>query len=209
MVRGDALRILNTVGKIRTSEVNRIYRQEVQSYREAVEDLAKGSVKAGFEKLDDAGFIKEIDPMKPNEQLVNDYVTALKKGKTALVISPTHKQGEKVTEDIRNSMRKKRMLGKKEVDVSRYTNTNLTEAQRQDVRNFKDGQVVQFNQNTGDFTPGSLWTIHQDKEGSLVLKGTNGNTAPLPLDQANRFEVFDKSEIGLSSGDRVQITKTA
>src|SRR5690606_40308448 len=69
----DLLRILNTVGKIRTSEVNRIYRQEVQAYRVAIEDLARGAVKSGFNKLNNAGFIKEIDPTNPHEELVEDY----------------------------------------------------------------------------------------------------------------------------------------
>src|SRR5690606_14402294 len=134
----DLLRILNTVGKIRTSEVNRIYRQEVQAYRVAIEDLARGAVKSGFNKLNNAGFIKEIDPTNPHEELVEDYVNSIKNGKAALVISPTHKQGEKLTNDIRNAMRQKTLIGKREIEVARYANANLTVAQKADIRNFKE-----------------------------------------------------------------------
>src|SRR5690554_1947183 len=91
VVRGDALRILNTVGGIKTAEVNKIYRQRKETYRDAVQDLSNGDVKTAFDKLDNLGAVKEIDPLKPNMQLVDDYVATIKKGKSALIISPTHK----------------------------------------------------------------------------------------------------------------------
>src|SRR5690606_28310775 len=122
VVRGDALRILNTVAGIRTAEVNKIYRQRKEAYRDAVQDLAKGDVKTAFDKLDGIGAVKEIDPLKPNTQLVDDYIATLKKGKTGLIISPTHKQGEQVTDSVREKMKQKGMLGKKEITVNKLAN---------------------------------------------------------------------------------------
>lgn len=210
VVRGDALRILNSVGNIRASEVNRIYRQEVLSYREAIEDLAQGAIRSGFDRLDNAGFIKEIDPMNPNEELVNDYVNSIIKGKSALVISPTHKQGEKLTEEIRKTLRSKRIIGKREVAVARYANANLTQAQKADIRNFKEGQVIQFNQNVVGFPKGTLWTVKQLKDGEMVLMGQHdGQLATLPKDGAKNYDVYDRFEIGLSHGDRVLVTKNS
>ncbi|MEZ4901799.1 MAG: AAA family ATPase [Spirosomataceae bacterium] len=49
VVRGDALRILNTVGGIKSAEVSKIYRQRNEHYRSAVEDLAQEKSKMRFQ----------------------------------------------------------------------------------------------------------------------------------------------------------------
>jgi conjugative relaxase-like TrwC/TraI family protein len=92
--RGDALRILNTVGGIKSAQVTKIYRQKNEDYNQAVTHLSKGNIGAAFEKLDQMGAIKDIDPLNPNQQLTHDYIAALKEGKKVLIVSPTHKQGK-------------------------------------------------------------------------------------------------------------------
>src|SRR5690606_22557441 len=52
-------------------------------------------------------------------------------------------------------------------------------------------------------------TIQEDKDGALFLRGGDGKIAPLPNLHANRFDVYDRSDIGLSIGDRVLITKNS
>jgi conjugative relaxase-like TrwC/TraI family protein len=49
VIRGDALRILNIVAGIKAAEVSRIYRQRDKGYRDAVQALAVGNIKAGFD----------------------------------------------------------------------------------------------------------------------------------------------------------------
>ncbi len=207
VVRGDALRILNTVGGIQAAEVNRIYRQKKQHYRSAVEDLSKGDVRTAFEKLDNMASIRETVALNPNTQLVQDYVAALEKGKSALVISPTHKQGAQVTDEIRQAMRKNGMIGKKELKAAKLSSLNYTEAEKADWRNFKPGQIVQFNQNSKGIKRGSSWTVNTVSDKTIALKDQNGNSQVLPKDQSNRFDVFEKSEIGLSKGDKVHIIR--
>lgn len=160
VVRGDALRILNTVGGIQSAEVSKIYRQKNEHFRRAVEDMSKGQVREAFEKLDSIGAIQTINPLKPNEALVSDYVEAVRSGKSALVVSPTHQQGDEVTEAIRNKLKSVGFIGKREIQVTKYTNLNLTEAERSDWRNLVKGQVIQFNQNSPGIQRGSQWTIN-------------------------------------------------
>ena len=207
VVRGDALRILNTVGGIRTAEVSKIYRQRDAHYRAAVEDLSKGKVRDAFEKLDGMGAINSINPLKPNEALVDDYVEALKKGKSALVVSPTHEQGAKVTAEIRAKLRKAGLLGKKEITAKQLTNLNLTDAQKADWRSFGIGQVVQFNQNVPGIKRGSSWTIDATSEVGVRLKNTAGQTASLPTQKGSAYDVFQPGSIGLSKGDTVRLTR--
>jgi ATP-dependent exoDNAse (exonuclease V) alpha subunit len=205
VVRGDALRILNIVADIPTAEVNKIYRQQNEQYRGAVEELSKGNVEAAFVKLDALGFIKTVDPMNPQTEIVNDYVTAVKAGKSVLVISPTHAQGEEVTREIRQRMKTEGLIGNKEIAAVQYQNLNLTEAERKDIRNYQDGQVVKFNQNTKGFVRGSVWNVSV-KENEVCLIDAEGKSKALPLSDSRRFSVYVEKEIALSKGDKVLIT---
>lgn len=207
VIRGDALRILSTVAEIKSAEVSRIYRQRSEEYRSAVEDLSKGDIKSAFEKLDAMGIIHSVDPLNPNKKLVEDYVETLKDGKSALVVSPTHSQGELVTDAIREELRKIGKLGKKELKADRLKNLNLTEAQKSDWRNFNEGQTIQFNQNVKGAKRGSVWKVIRTGSEGIELTGPDSENLALPLAKSKTFDAFDQSEIGLSKGDQVRLTR--
>ncbi|SFF14911.1 MobF family relaxase [Spirosoma endophyticum] len=207
VVRGDALRILNTVAGIKTAEVSRIYRQRGEDYRSAVEDLSKGDVAKGFETLDRMGAIETIDPLRPNDQLVNDYVDTIRKGKSALIVSPTHKQADSVTDAVRQKMQERGLLSKKEVSATRLNNLNLTEAERSDWRNFQAGQVILFNQNLPGIKRGSRWTVERSTEQGVTMQNEQGQSAPLPTVKSSHYDVYHKSDISLAKGDSVRITR--
>lgn len=209
VVRGDALRIINTVAGIKTAEVSKIYRQKNEHYKSAVEDLSKGNVAAAFEKLDDMNFIREIDASNPTKQLVADYIGAIQKGKSALIISPTHAQGDAVTDEVRRHLRTEGLIGKKELAAVRYVSLNMTEAEKADARNFEAGQVVQFTQNVPGFQRGSLWQVQEVNahKKSVQLLNDKAETKQLPLHKSLNYDVFRAQELSLSKGDRIRITK--
>lgn len=202
VVRGDALRILNTVGGIEVAEVSKIHRQQSAAYREVVKDLSDGKVAQAFGRLDRMGCVKDMSDHDP----VQDYVAAVKAGKSALLISPTHAQGEEVTEGVRAELRRRGMIGRKEVEATRLRNLNLTEAERADARNFSPGQVVQFTQNATGFARGGRWTV-TEATSTAVRVESGGAARALPLEKAARYEVFAAGSLRLSKGDRVRITK--
>ncbi|MBE7172365.1 MAG: relaxase domain-containing protein [Williamsia sp.] len=207
VVRGDALRILNTVAGIRSAEVSKIYRQKNEDYRAAVEDLSKGDVPAAFEKLDALGSIQAVDPLQENKALVDDYLETIRKGKSGLVIAPTHAQGEEVTKDIRSRLRDEGLIGKKEIAAARLVNLNLTEAQKGDHRNFQAGHVIQFNQNAPGFKRGSVWSVNEANEKEVLIQNETGEAKVLPTRLSRRYDVYRQDEIHLSKGDRVRITR--
>ncbi|KAA2241532.1 relaxase domain-containing protein [Chitinophaga agrisoli] len=207
VVRGDALRILNTVGGIKAAEVEKIYRQKNEYYRAAVEDLSKGAIGDAFEKLESMGSIKNVDLLNPHEALVNDYTDALKRKKSALVISPTHKHGDAVTAEIRKKLRQLGLIGKKEITVKWLVNLNLTQADKEDWRSFRDGHVIQFNQHVAGGKRGSVWAVKSTSDRDVIIQDTEGKTMSLPRDKASRFDVYRKTEIGISTGDSVKITR--
>lgn len=207
ILRGESLKVLNLVGKIKAAEVTKIRRQENLQYREAVQSLADGKVKAAFDKLDEIDAVKQIDPLDPTTALVDDYLAARKKGKSVLVISPTHKQGEEVTGAIRAKLRQAGKIGKREVSARKLDNLNYTEAEKSDYRSYQEGQVIQFNQNTKQIKRGTAWTVKKVVGKEIQIENPDGLVLPLPLKKAGQFDVYEQSVIGLSKNDRVRITR--
>jgi ATP-dependent exoDNAse (exonuclease V) alpha subunit len=207
VIRGDALRILNTVAGIKSAEVSRIYRQKNGAYREAVQALSDGKMKQAFDKLDSINAIKTIDPLKPNEVLVDDYFTAIKKGKSALIISPTHKQGDAVTDAVRAKLRAEKKIGKKEVNLTRYINLNLTEAEKQDPRHYKSGTILYMTQNRKGIKRGTAWAVQDVKGHALEIMNAEAELSSFSLNDHTHFEVYQKSSIALSKGDKIRITR--
>ena len=178
---------------VRPAEVGIIQRQEQQDYRRAAQALADGWVEDGFRILDDLGWIREIQGSERYHVLAQDYVETVTAGKTALVVSPTHREGDRITESIRTNLKALGKIGSDEHSFATLENENLTPAQRSDAVNYGPGDVLVFHQNAkGGYTKGDRVTVGK---------------GPLPLDQAERFQVFRRSRLTLAAGDRIRITR--
>jgi ATP-dependent exoDNAse (exonuclease V) alpha subunit len=209
VTRGDALRILNTVAKLPTAEVNVIRRQQNEAYRLAVEELSKGNIAAGFKKLDSIGAIKTIDRENPAEELVNRYMDAINDKRSVLVVSPTHEQGDVITAAIRDRLKAKGLIGKKAIKAKRLVNRNMTEAEKSDARSYRTGDVIQFNLPAKGFIRGSFWMIAGSDGKTVHLINKEGEKAYLPVSSPERFDVFKISSIELAKGDKVRVTKNS
>lgn len=189
--RGAALRLLEEEAGIVPAELREIERQK-DRYKDAVRALSEGRVKDGFETLDDLGWLHEVDDAERYQRLADDYARTVESGRTALVVSPTHREGERVTAAIRDRLRQAGRLDAWERPVPMLVNRNLTEAERADALSYNTGDVLVFHQNAVGY-----------KKGERVAVGDT----PLPLDQAARFQVFRASELPLAAGDLVRVTR--
>jgi len=121
-------------------------------YREAMREFASDNPQGGFEKLDQMGAIKELPVAERYKQLAHDYVEAVTHRKSALVVSPTHAEGEKVTALIREELKQRGKLGTDERKFFRLINQQWTEAQLSHAQNYRPDLVVQFHQNAHGFS---------------------------------------------------------
>jgi conjugative relaxase-like TrwC/TraI family protein len=189
--RGAALRLMEEEAGLVPAEVKEIKRQS-GDYKAAVEALSEGRVAEGFKRLDDLHWVREIPDDERDRQLAADYVQAVREGRSALVVSPTHAEGNRITTEIRTKLRQAGKLGTDEQTFVALENANLTEAERGDAVNYAPGDVLQYHQNAKGFTRGERVTVDGDR--------------PLPLDQAARFQAFHSTTITLAPGDVVRIT---
>ena len=207
--RGDAFRMLVEHGEIKVAALSQIRRQ-TGDLKRAIELLSRGQVWDGFQKLDELGAIREVDEKQRHKVLAAEYLRILQDGETALVISPTHSEGRKVTNLIRNEL-KAAGLVERERPVSVLRRLDLTQAERADHRFYEPGMIVQFVKSAPGFAAGERLTItdipeHQDAK--VIVSRPGRATAEIDLRRtAAMIQVFQPEEIGIGQGDKIRITK--
>lgn len=205
--RGDALRLLEDNAGMKSASVSKIQRQR-GSYKGAVADLSKGNIEAGFDKLEAMGAIVEIDSQERHLQLAMDYLQTVGAGKSALVVSPTHQEGEKVTALIRGELRRDRRLGAEDRAFTQQRNLAWTEVERSNASNYQEGLLVQFHQHAKGFKRGEKVTVlGRDEKGQVLTAKSSGERAALPLNQAGRFQVYEAKTLMMARGDKLRITQ--
>lgn len=205
--RGDALRLLENHAGLKAAELQTIWRQKADYHKALVADLRAGRLKEAFEKLDAHQMLRELEREKRYQALAADYIRALDEKKSALVISPTHAEGEAVTMEIRQRMKESGKLKPGEREFTRLKNLQWTEAERADGRIYQPGMVVQFHQNAPGFKRGEKVTVKQRDDHAVQVERQDGSQAVLPLDKAKRFQVYEAQKVALAPGDMIRITQ--
>jgi conjugative relaxase-like TrwC/TraI family protein len=205
---GDAFRLLEQEAGVRLARLTEIRRQSEPGYRKAVQAIAEGKGKAaqkGFDALDKMGSVIEATGEERHKMLVADYLQAHEDGKSALIIAPTHAEGGRLTQALRDALKERGAIGAEREFLTRRS-TGWTEAQKGDVRNYQPAMVVEFHQNARGFTRGDKAVVAKDTDG-LFLQKEDGTRGALPVGQAKRFEVYRTGTMALGRGDRIRITK--
>ncbi|MEM6359387.1 MAG: MobF family relaxase [Bacteroidota bacterium] len=208
VARGDAFRVLQDVAGLKATGTKTIYRQQQKEYREVVEALSEGRTGPAFSQLDRMGALREIGTDDIIEELTNSYLETTKWGKSALVISPTIAERDKVNAHIRDSLRKNGRLGWKSRTLTRLQSLQWTEAEKADSRNYTPGLVIQPHTKISKHVGrGQKFEVINVKTGKVLTRDRNGRLWSLPLDKAGRFDVYERSQKELAKRDRIRITR--
>jgi hypothetical protein len=167
-------------------------KRQAGAYKAAVQALAKGEVAKSFVLLDRLGWVKEADPKTLPERIADDYLSAVREGKTVLVVSPTHAQGEAITARLRERLRQEKRLHGEEREFKRLAPLHLTEAERA-AGGYEAGTVLQFVKNAPGYRAGSRLTVGLTDAQSLSRYA--GATA-----------AFRPDTIRLAAGDLIRTT---
>ncbi len=215
--RGDAMKIIETFGHVIPAEVRTIRRQRCEQYREACSLLSDGKIVHGFAELEKMGSIKEIqDHIWTGEQsneraryLASVYLESAKRGRDAMVISPTHAEGNEVTKYIRQSLKDHEKIGTREKKVTKLQPRQLTDPQKTDAAIYRTGDIIEFSQSVrGGTRRGDRAEVtHANDERVKAKRQRDGVSFTVPLDHPKRIEVYEQKEIGLVKGDQVRFTK--
>ncbi len=210
---------------VRLARLTEIRRQTEPGYRKAVEAIAQGTGRAaqkGFDALDTMGSVIEASGEERHKLLVADYLKAQEEGKSALIIAPTHGEGQRLTDELRTVLKGRGSIGKEhEFRVRR--SAGWSDAQKGDIRNYEAGMVIDFSdavagtrkqvggvrQTTGGFKKGEAVVVTGREGDALTVMRQDGNQSTLAMDHSARFQVSRARDIAIGRGDRIRITKNA
>ncbi|WP_436717749.1 MobF family relaxase [Roseiconus lacunae] len=217
--RGEAMRLLEQEAGLKISRVEAIQRQRGK-YRKAVEAISRGhaidpktgksGLLAGFDMLDRMGKVVEIDAEKKDHVLASHYLSAMDRGKSTLVVAPTHAEGEAATNEIRSALKERKILGDDERVLTQLKSLNLTDAEKGEAVTYQHQKdaIIQFHQNAkGDIKRGERYCVAGAAGNEVeIVSLSNGNSKSLPLSVPERFEVYRESELRIASGDRIRFS---
>ena len=218
---GGAFRLLQAEGGLKYAELTENRRQHELAHREAVNSMATGTpegIVKGFNQLDKLGaVVVEKDREKLRQKLTTAFLKAKDEGDTALIITPTHKEADYLTEHLRAALKERGQIRGDEQSIPTRRPTVWTEAEKRDVRNYEPGMVVEFHKAVAGVRQsidGKRETAGGFKRGEIavVLNGRtvirrDGTSAQLPLEYAERFQVYKTGTQAVATGDQIRITK--
>jgi conjugative relaxase-like TrwC/TraI family protein len=191
VARGDALHFMEQKTNLIPFTLTDNRRQKDNpSYLEAIDAFAKKDTNKAIELLDNMGAIKEIEQStKRYEAIAKEYTQTIKKFKNwdeakkdILVVTPTHTESNIVTNKIRRQLKKEKIIGKSDITYTILQDKTLSEAQKQDTRNYNKGDIIQFNQNVeGGIKRGTQWEVCVKYSNNT----TNGNTTNSKISDSN------------------------
>jgi hypothetical protein len=207
--RGDALRLLETRLDLVPAELSEIVRQQ-GTYKEAVAAIAKGEYARGIEALDQLGAIRELEG-RDWVPMVLDYLETVKRGRSALVVAPTHAEGSAITGLIRASLQRDGRVSQDERLLPQLVDLRWTAAERTDATKYAPGQVVQFHRAVGKrssaFKAGERLTVtKRDDDGRVWVKGRDDRERALPLQQSEAFGVHEERLVRIAAGETIRLT---
>jgi len=210
---GDALRILQDQAKLKTASVQKIVRQKPKEYREAVELLGKGHTLDGYKALDKLKAIIEItDNDERLNTVANDYLSSVTSNRSALIISPTHIEGNMLTQIVREKLKSIKRIEGKERDFETLKSLSLTEAQKKDLNSYQQNQIIRFTRNQkGGYKAGEHYKIlPTKKQEERVIQNLNtGEVLKLPYRQPEHFQVYQPKQTSIAKGDLIRLTNNS
>ena len=206
---GQPFRQLQDAG-MTTARMDDILRQRNPALKAAVLSVLEGDPGAAMEMLG-AG-VHEVDyddlGVKAAEAwLALDPATR----DNTLLLAPTHALREEVNATVREGLAAEGAIRGKALRIERLVNLGMTRAEKGDVRNYRDGDVVVFNQDLVNYRVGrdDILTVTGIERDSVVLAHADGTARRIrPAGGVRyRLEVYETREIEIRAGDRIRWTR--
>jgi len=206
----DALRVLENESRLKSYSLTQVQRQTAVQYREAVQELRR-SPERGFLKLEQVGAIREVAWRDKARAVQQAYTEALAQPnahgqeRSVLVVCATHEEIGIVTAAIRKQRIEAGTLGQS-VPLERNVPLNWTTAQKEDARNFHEGQILQFHRAVKGATKNETLQVVGIRANKIVARNVKGGEHEFTSKQARCFDVYERRDIEVAPNDRLLLT---
>jgi conjugative relaxase-like TrwC/TraI family protein len=201
----DALRILERESQMKSVSLTGVQRQTHAQYRDAIQTLRQAP-EQGFEKLERLGAVHEV-PFSERGRAVADLYREMTvdPSRRVLVVAPTHEEIGRVTRAIRNDLSARGHLGQS-VTMDRYVPLQWTEAQKRDLANYREGQVLVVHRAARGIEKHESLTVSRVDAGAIIARNAHGEEKGFTPTQTRFFSVYQRQSIDVAPRDRLMLT---
>jgi hypothetical protein len=202
---GDAFRMLLKYSAIERAKIKQVMRQKRDAmqgvYRQVAKDLSNGNINLAFCRLDEQGAIVEAKGKARHEMMAEEYMQAIDAGHSAIVINPTHRENNAVSNKIREKL-KARDLINSEREMSVLAPLNWTAAQKKIYKNYQAGMILDHRKNQQE-NPLTVQKIIHNK--GLLCRDNSGNELIIARKDLSKYDVFERQSLQIGIGDRIML----
>jgi ATP-dependent exoDNAse (exonuclease V) alpha subunit len=201
----DALRILERESCMKSVSVTGVQRQTQAEFRDAIEKLRQ-SPEQGFEKLEQLGAVREVPYLDRARDVASAYrELAADPSRSVLVVAGTHEEIARISHAIRGDMNLHGELQPGTV-FDRHAPLQWTEAQKKDLSNYQEGQVLLFHRTSHGIGRHDALTVECVNASHVVARDQHGVEHTIVPTQARSFSVHERDQIEVSPGDKLLLT---
>jgi conjugative relaxase-like TrwC/TraI family protein len=198
----DALRILERESCMKSVSLTGVQRQTQTEYRDAIQTLRQ-SPEQGFEKLEQLGAVREVAYLERAREVASAYrELSTDPSRSVLVVAGTHEEIGRITHAIRSDMKQHGELLPGAV-FDRHAPLQWTEAQRKDLSNCQQGQVLLFHRSSHGISKHDALTVERVDASRIVARDQQGAEHSIAPTQARSFSVHEHQQIEVSPGDKL------
>jgi ATP-dependent exoDNAse (exonuclease V) alpha subunit len=200
----DALRILEQESSLKSVSLTEVQRQTNSLYRDAVKTM-RYSPEEGFTQLEKLGAVREVSIFDRGQIVAALHREFRAEGRDTLVVAGTHAEISQLTNAIRQDRKEQGELGVSH-RFDRYVSLQWTAAQKQELSNYQEGQVLQFQRDTKLAKRHEALEVLSVRPESLVARKESGEQVSISPKQTRAFSVYERQPIEIAAGDSLMLT---
>lgn len=205
---GDSMRAMEQKAQLPVARVKEIIRQrENPELKTAIKAMADGEQLKAYHILEKQGAVHQIEDKQDREKAISKtFVKNLRDKRSVMLVSPTHKEGQEISDQIRTEMKQEGLLQGEERKYQTQKALSWTESEKQDAESYKRGMIVQFHKRTPEYRHGYQYAVLGKDEKGNVLIDRGQDKSALDLGTHAHFQVYEQKDLSLAQGDRIRIT---
>ncbi len=206
---GQPFRQLQDAG-MTTATMDDILRQKNPALKDAVLAALAGEPGEAVEML--GNDLLEVDHDELAEKAAETWLALDRQARAGtLLLAPTHALREEINRTVREALAEEGVLRGRTLTIDRLVNLGMTRAERADVRNYRDGDEVVFNQDLVNYRlrKDEILTVTGVDRDRVELRHPDGK--PRRIRPAGpiryRYDVYETRPIEIRAGDRIRWTR--
>jgi hypothetical protein len=179
-----------------------VQRQTQAECRDAIQ-MFRQSPEQGFEKLKQLGAIREVPYIERPQGVASAYRELTSDpNRNVLVVAGTHEEIDRITHAIREDRKQHGELAHGVV-LERPMPLQWTEAQKKDLSNYQEGQVLLFHRSSRGVGKHEALTVERGDTSHIFCRDPHSVVRIVSPTQARSSSVHERHPIEVSPGDKL------